>query len=79
MPSPTDTPKIQLHVEQLSQNDMKTRRTDFPQLRINIKRFIKMGRSGVDTVWLELTHAVQQPMGRRATTTMEILPGEWGV
>lgn len=38
-----------------------------------------MGRSGVDTVWLELTHAVQQPMGRRATTTMEILPGEWGV
>ena len=33
-PPSTDTPKLQPHREQLSENNLKTSITDFPQLRI---------------------------------------------
>ena len=62
--------------ETISENDLKTSRQDFPQLKIERRIHTEMGRRGRDAIWPGPTPLEQQSKGRKDTTTLEVSPEE---
>ena len=62
--------------ETISENDLKTSRQDFPQLKIERRIHTEMGRRGGDAIWPGPTPLEQQSKGRKDTTTLEVSPEE---
>lgn len=65
-----------IHKETISENDLKTSRQDFPQLKIERRIRIEMGRRGRDAIWPGPTPLEQQSKGRKDITTLEASPEE---
>lgn len=71
---PMVTPKPQLYIEQLSENDLNTSRTDFLQLRMQRKDHFKTGRWGRDAVLSEPSPLVWSPTGQKIIKISDVLP-----